>query len=408
MKREQVHFFHELLMVAGNHAFIMMFPLTIIGMFPVQSSYMVLWGALVLLPLVFYWIRDLEKRSFLFAVWHFPVAVLCVLIPVKDIVARVCVVLLVVFYMGMSFYNRLHKEDAKDGICHPVLPFVVGTVLMYVQNKHGNAAFVDYYLWLTVIFYICYILSYYLKRYLFFVVMNEKTAEKVPEKEILGSGLGYVLLFAGGSAACMLLSINVTFLDRIVQMMKAFMGYFVGVLLRMKEPKNDIGAGAYSSMEVGDPPLEEMLPPGRFWIILEKVMYVILAVLFVVVVVAVVRQIICMLMYGFTAGGRKAVVTLQSHEDIREKIAPEKKKATSKGSVLERLSYRGRIRATYKRVVTGQKNRLVGEKSVRVLSFFTAKQCCDEIGRDGLREAYEKARYSDMECTREDISKSKN
>ena len=53
MKREQVHFFHELLMVTGNHAFIMMFPLTIIGMFPVQSSYTVLWGALVLLPLVF-------------------------------------------------------------------------------------------------------------------------------------------------------------------------------------------------------------------------------------------------------------------------------------------------------------------------------------------------------------------
>lgn len=408
MKREQVHFLHELLIVVGNHVFLMMFPLTIIGMFPGRSSYMGLWGALVLLPLAFYGLREKEKRSFLFTLWHFLIVAVCIFLPIADVVARVCVVLLSIFYLGMSFYIRLHKEDAKDGICHPVLPFIVGTVLMYIQGSHGNGEFVEYYLWLTVIFYICYIVAYYVLRYLFFVSMNEKTAEKVPEKEIFGSGMGYVLLFVGGSTLCMLLSVNVTLLDRVVGWIKGVVSYLLGLFLHIYESDNDTFMEDYSSVEPGDIPFEEAAEPGMFWLVLEKIMYVILAVIIIVVIAAVVKQIVRLIMYGFSAGKRKKTVMLQSHEDIREKLSPEKKKGTGREPLRERLSYRGRIRALYKRTAIGQRKLLIGEKSLHVLSYFTAKECCEQIGRDGLKEAYEKARYSDAECTREDVSRSKN
>ena len=289
-------------MVVGNHVFLMMFPLTIMGMFHRQSSYLPLWCALVILPLAFYGLREREKRSFLFAFWHLTMVAVCVLVPVGDSVARVCMVLLALFYLGMSFYNRLNKDDAKDGICHPVLPFVTGTVLMYVQGIHGNVAFKDYYLWFTLIFYICYIVAFYLNRYLFFVSMNEKTAEKVPEKEILGSGMGYVLLFVGGSTLLMLLSINVTLLDRIAGTIKQFIRYLLSLLLQIYEPHNDAIIDNYSSVEPGDIPFEEAAEPWFLWEILERFLYVILAVAFLVAIAAGIYQLVRVILYGFAKG----------------------------------------------------------------------------------------------------------
>ena len=50
---------------------------------------------------------------------------------------------------------------------------------------------------------------------------------------------------------------------------------------------------------------------------------------------------------------------------------------------------------------------LVKDQSPALLKRMTAKECGEAMEREGLAKAYEKARYSEEECTGEDIRRAK-
>ena len=61
----------------------------------------------------------------------------------------------------------------------------------------------------------------------------------------------------------------------------------------------------------------------------------------------------------------------------------------------------------YKKEVWAARMQLVKDQSPALLKRMTAKECGEAMEREGLAKAYEKARYSEEECTGEDIRRAK-
>ena len=92
--------------------------------------------------------------------------------------------------------------------------------------------------------------------------------------------------------------------------------------------------------------------------------------------------------------------------DVREKCETDKRKKERK-SPFAFLSVRERIRRVYKKDVWARRNFIVKEGDPRALSLMTAKEAGDKLERPALAESYEKARYSNEECTAEDLRRAK-
>lgn len=407
MKREHVQLLHEILLVAGNHLFVVMIPFTFLGLFGFQTAYMVVWGGLIVIPFIFYALRVRVHASFPFALLHIAIVAVCAVLPYDNLVVRVMATVLGMVYMVISFYLRTHKEDPKDGAVHVIVPFVVGVALMFFQGKYGNAAWTGYYVYLVTGFYALYIVSYYVEKYLFFVAMNEKTAQKVPEKEIFTSGILYVLFFVAGSVICMLFGANITLLQRLLAALKNLTTLILSNI-HFEEPVQMVPvAEGFGGMEQDKlPPVPEQ-EPWLIWEILEVAMYIMMAVGAVMLAGALVLGLIRLLLYGLGKGKKAKAITLVGETDIREKLTVQKK-VRKQGSIVSRGSYRKRIRRVYEKTASKEKKQLVGEQELSFLKKLTARECCKVLDRDGLRTAYEKARYSDAECTREDLMQSKN
>ena len=398
---------HEILRAIGNHLFVVMIPLTFLGMIGFENAYLGVWCGLVVIPFVFYALRASVHTSFLFAVLHFAVVAVCGLLPIGNMVVRIGVVVIAFAYMIASLYLRMHSEEPKDGAIHAIVPFVVGMVLRFAQGKYGNALWTEYYVWLVVVFYALYVVGFYVERYLFFVVMNGKTAEKVPEKEIFASGISYVLCFVFGSVICMLLGGNITVFNRLLAALKNLAAFMLSNLHFEYEPQMQAVSEGLGGI---DP---EMLAAGTtqepwlIWKILEVAMYIMLAFGAIALAFALLFGLVRMILYGLKKGKRTKEIMMAGEEDVRERLTVQKT-VRKQGALFQRGSYKQRIRRTYEKTVSKERKRLIGEGELALLRKFTARECCGMLDREGLRKAYEKARYSDRECTREDLQQMKN
>ena len=108
-----------------------------------------------------------------------------------------------------------------------------------------------------------------------------------------------------------------------------------------------------------------------------------------------------------TAGGiygqNKSIdETIEEGIDIRE-ICEIEKRHKDVGQWHIFRSNRDKVRKIYQKQILKQKQYIIGEEDVRVLEYMTAKECCDTLAADKLKEIYEKVRYSNKDITPEDV-----
>ena len=94
--------------------------------------------------------------------------------------------------------------------------------------------------------------------------------------------------------------------------------------------------------------------------------------------------------------------TLQSNQDIRENCSIEKNEKNGKGW-FGFLDNRERVRKLYRKKILKSSTKIIGNADQHHLEYLTAKECCDRISEDALKNIYEKARYSSEDITAEDI-----
>ncbi|MDE5597383.1 MAG: hypothetical protein K2J04_06085, partial [Lachnospiraceae bacterium] len=149
----------------------------------------------------------------------------------------------------------------------------------------------------------------------------------------------------------------------------------------------------------------EMGEPGLFWVVLEKVTMTIFPIAIACLLCFALFQFIKMIKERFR---KKRILDEEtggeSIRDIRETYEIKKEKGKQK-DIFAFLNPAERIRRIYKQRIWTKRSALTAKGNDHPLHTYTARECGLLLSENELAFVYEKARYSDAKCTRDDVKK---
>lgn len=373
-----------------------------------------LWAFCGLLPILFFLVRRYTNSFLLLAGSHFPCILLLFAAPVPGLGLKIILCLYGIGLAACSFSLRIRTEERLDEIIAP--PAAVGiialTLFLLHFRKYTEADI--YFIGITAFYFTCYYIRCYLQNYLIFMSVNATSTGYIPRHKIFAAGIRLSLLcILSGMAAVLLLS-NLDWLARIFEILRrgllwlreqGFFAFLASLLAgkeeHFSEPMPDripaSSAGIY--LEPGE--------PGLFWQILENVIEILVPLFLLGLLLFALYRFIQMIRERFLL---KKIFTKDDtgddDRDIRERYEakPEKKESEPKAFFVF-LNPADKIRRIYKQRIGSKKDRLQqnGRGTDQPFESYTARECGNLLREEKLSLLYEKARYSDMECTREDV-----
>ena len=355
MKQESMQRVRDCLCIFLNYLLILAAVITISDLFQVDSPNLFLWTVLVVIPFgIFYLLKKTPQ-----------------LIP-----APIFIVLLAI----MSIAEKLMTTQ-DWGLYYYVIAFI---------------------------YLIGYFLFYFTKKFLDFLKLNQNTASKIPIADIFKNGMGLTGFFTACSSVILLLVVNVDWVKAIAD--KIWSGILMILRFIFAGIETQPPAVGQDEMIQNSPQMDGgNMTQGISEQALENVRHLMM----VFIGIAMVFGIIFFLYYiyyvikGLEKTERENKKgKLPENDDVRERCGIEKKAQRNVGSFIFRNN-REKIRRLYQKNMIKHKNELIGENEQGLLSYLTAKECCDKLSKQQLKLAYEKARYSEEVITAEDVKSAK-
>ena len=356
MKREWMYHIQDTLCVLLNHMLFVAAAITVSDLFQIDSPPILLWCALVVLPLGFFY---LTKR-----------------IP-KMIPSPMFIILLAIF-----------------SLVEKIMP----TPDMSV-----------YYNVIVFVYLIGFFIYYFTKKFLDFLNLNQHTASNIPVQNIFKNGIGLTALFAACSSIILFVTANLNWVkviaDRIWALILVILGYiFSGI--ETHPPTVGNGEITQPEPEMGEVNMSDVIPQHALDSI-RNIMILLLGMALMIGFILFVYYVYYVIKGLETAETRKKTgKKLLENDDVREYCGIEKQVQKKKNSYIF-FNNREKIRRLYHKRVLKRKKEIIGEQSQQQLKYLTAKQCCDKLSEQQLKLAYEKARYSDEVITSEDVRMAK-
>lgn len=313
-------------------------------------------------------------------------------------------VMVVIAAWFICYFVGVKEKTKAFPVAAAVLGFGIFSMAERFQTRYD---WQNLYLIFTFVYLTAYFIRLFLKQYLEFLALNEKSAANVSEKEIFQGGLRRTLLYCAGSFLFLLFAANLDWFSKIMRRIgDACLRFLQELFADMDLPVPEEQApGVMEDMlpEIEDKVESELnldFHPEfirRFLIGLFSLIAIIsfLAVLYLII------------KYGrqqFAMRKKKKLETmLDETADVREKcqaVKIEKKRE----NWFAFLSYRERIRKLYRKRMLAEKKTLVGDRSAEAISYMTAQECCESLGKEPLAEIYEKVRYSSLDITAGDVT----
>lgn len=363
-----------------------------------------------LIPIACFLVRNFVEKFWVFVLCHgmiFAAVILCTapLNLAGTILCGVCAVA----YILHSFTLRLRENTAVySGSIHPVTALVFSAGANYLFHRQEDMPDWDrYYLFILIGVFACYLIIYYLKHYLNFLMVNRSSAGYLPAREILHSGIGFVLPYTLIGVVILVLSLNVEWLEPILRVIKAILRPILVFLVGLLPSGNETTEGL--------PPVENMptnrgggeLPVGESFWLWEVLEYVAFILFFCGCVYVLVKAVKWFIRYVRGISGHKIEIETGQEDvfDVRERCVIEKRKSVNRGvGLLQRFSPAERIRRLYKKRILAGK---IETESRESLNCKTARECGNILSLPEMADIYEQARYSDRESTMEDVRRMK-
>lgn len=409
MKKEPIIVLREILVTQMNHWILFFAGATVLGLWRAVEPDLLKWGLYSLIPLLFFAVRRYTHSVFMFIVMHIVVIAAGVIISCNSIADIVIYCVLAAGYAVSSVYSKITNKEGLDGVIPVVLPvFGAGGLMLLLHHYRPGLLTEMYYLVPIILFYGVNFVRIYLERYLHFLTVNQNSTGHIPAREMFGTGFFQVLLLSLGMSVIMLLASGTGVLRQIVDVLKKVILTVMRWLFRGSgdagNPSIEVSEEAYSIPQSGTQVVERG-EPSLFWEIAEKV--VLSAALFAFFAICG-YFLFVFLRYIYRSFGKKKTVDeeIACFSEIREKCETESGKRV-RGPVFDLFSMKERIRRLYKREVWSARWQLNAGKDPERLNRLTAKECGRLLERHNLSSAYEKARYSDKECTSEDVRRAK-
>lgn len=424
VKSERLELIMEILTSQMNHWIFFPLVMTALGLFIKYSGTpadtgpgFLLWAACGLIPVVCFLFRNYVERFWSFVLCHGTViggmVFLATLLPVHS--AILCVVC-GALYTLYSFMLRLREDSSvySDAI-NPLTALGISVAANFMFHRQDGMPDWDrYYMFILIGVFACYLIIYYLKHYLSFLRVNKSSAGYLPAKEILRSGIGFVLPYTLAGALILILSLNVAWLEPILGGLKEGLKLVLRFLVRLlpnsgNEEEPILSEDAGYAPEAG---MVSLFPAETFWLweVLEPLIFIVFICICAYGLIKAMKALVRFLREKF--GSRPAKGGLNTGQesvyDIREKCIIEKRESAGKeAGLFQRFSPLERIRRLYKKRVLSSMTGGSKDRDREALNYMTARECGDRLALPDMADIYERARYSGGEATVEDVRQMK-
>lgn len=375
-----------------------------------------LWALCSLLPVLFFFIRRYTNGFLILTGSHLLCLALLFSAPVPGLAVKS---LLCVYGIGLAIYSFSLRIRTKERLDEPIVPAVSAGIIavsLFLLHYQGYSESDFYFVCMIVFYFTCYYIRCYFQHYLYFIAVNTGSTGYIPRREIFAAGMRLSLLLILPCMAVILLFSDLNWLSVLLKGIRqgvlwlrehgffAFLAsLFSGVEEHFTEPMQDVGPAGPPGM------LPAAGEAGLFWQILEKLLEVFVFCFLFLLLLFALFKFVRMVRERFR---RKKLFTADSFSDgggdIRERYEAKREKREKKnGSVLAFLHPAEKIRRIYRQRIGAKRDRMLKENpgSARLFESRTARECGNVFQEESLSLLYEKARYSNMICTRDDVRK---
>lgn len=371
------------------------------------------WLITGLLPFAFYFFRVYIHHFVLLAAMHITViAAFVILLPCESIAARALYGIPGTGYGIYSLYTRLTQKDFLDRECFMPLAVGFSAVSLFFVHCQGQEQWDLWYLFSLIavlsLFYLC----SYLKNFLEFLSLNEGTAGHIPEQDIFHSGIHLILLFTGSAMVLLFLLSGVEWLHTILTAIKKGLLLLLRLLFSLLPEGTDdpmlpdtAGSGGYGFEIV----TEEKSP--LWWDIIQYTALAAVGILMLFSLYKALKKLICFILKQMRKRPDRAGRNMTKVVEIREKCSLEKTAERSKArDLFGAFSPQERIRKLYKKYILNTRRLRVsvpGNHDIVDPALYTAREWGVLLENPDMADIYEKARYAQISCDKEDLRRMK-
>lgn len=410
MKRELVTKGSDILITVLNHLLFVAAAITVFDLFTMDQTGLGLWIGMMIVPFFLDFVRmKIDSRLFFYAIHLVVIIVVGMLPPVG--ITKVLMMAITLIDVAYSVYLKMISRDGKQELIPPALVIVLFGLFEMIEKLKDKNDWSGYCLGIALVYLCIYFVNYFFKNYLQYLIMNEKTAGNLSEREIFHHGMKHTFLFCFGSIFVLLFASNLDWFSKIMRVIGIGIRDLLKELISGMKPPKQVEENKelleQTEMEMGDF-FEGAFFSEAFLEVMEKICLFLAGLFIILLVVSVILIFYNIIKGNFRIFKKKKVEeVLASNGDIRESCEIEhNRKMKEKRNIF--LSTRDRARKMFRKRILKSKKFLIGDQGEEHLVYFTAKECCDPLEERYLKELYEKARYTEDEITTEDLRRVKN
>ncbi len=407
----------EFLTQQMNHWMLFSLVLTVTGgvasYLPIEKPDILMWICCSVLPVLTFLVRSKVRPFFPFLLCNLAIAAFAFVLPAANTTSRVICAACGVGYFIHTFVVRLKADSVFTNPLPPAFGIVLSVFGVFFMHHVGDRNWDNYYIFTLIGCFALYLLIHYMNHFLEFLSVNRSSSGSIPTEEMFRSGFGLVAGYTFAGILLLVLSTNLTWLETIFSWLKKGVVAVIRFLISLV-PEGTTEEISRAEEAVQENAMDEMAMAGgeasMFWKVLEILAvtaFYIAAVFFAVKLILKLYRYLKerfglqfrRMKYGESAGDGAL--------DIREKCEIKKESHAKEGrSPFLFLAPAERIRRQYKKKLLANEAVLAdGEKEK--LSLFTARESEARLGTSGMADIYERARYSKIEITAEDVKKMK-
>ena len=378
--------------------------------------------AIVLLPVAFYVIREKFRKFFLFLFAHALPCAFVLFFYEGGIFQKIWLFLAVFFLAVLSFGKKMQGgRMGMEAVFPPVFGAVIW-VLYLIDQRQGEGACAELLCYTAAGFTTGYFLYYFLRQFLHYIEINNRTTENIPVNHVFCSSALLAGGFALATGTVMLLCGEREWINRIGEAIhRAVIGFltFLLSLFVKGEMEENVISSSYEAP--GAMPWDggEVIEPPFILKILEVMLGILALGAAAVLIVMMFLGIVRLIRERFAQRMTLRLFENEAHTDQIEKIRRNKKSSRTgnDNDLIKRvkrvLSPEERIRRIYRRTMEKRLASLDEKSRESFPMSGTPREWCLKLFGEQKSEAlafaglYEKARYGSGMCDGEDVKKAR-
>ena len=253
-----------------------------------------------LFPVLCYLLRERCRKLFWFLVLHGAAVVLAVLLVPGELTQRILFGIGASFFAILSLTRRLSGGKAGMDAMMPPVAAGIFAGLHFLDARQGQGLLASLLLWLFCIYMAGYLFYYYLKRFDWYVDVNNRTTEKIPMGNLFfstASQAGMFILITFFTAA---LGLSEEFAEKVQKLLSGLLvmlGTFLYGILPEEHGGITLSRGQEQAVD-----FEEMFGPAKEPSILARLLDILIGVFAVAVLAFLCFRLIMRLIAGIREG----------------------------------------------------------------------------------------------------------